>query len=210
MQAKPDNEDCNHEISLEHFPPSRSQVAPLYKTKGGLDYLSFDDLYNKLRTLEIDVKGDSVNIQAYLEDDDSGSATGDATGDVANDVSNAAAEFALMGISSQAKLEKLNDKVKLEESKTSTLDVLPEKPLYDRDCQAVGNQCMFSSYNQEHSIANPSNHLDLDDTLVTLLTSPQTQRPLALHPVFQVSSPQRRTSPFSLGGDLVLSLKEAI
>ncbi|GJZ59026.1 putative ribonuclease H-like domain-containing protein [Tanacetum coccineum] len=43
-------------------------------------------------------------------------ATGDATGDVADDVSNAAAEFALMGISSQAKLEKLNDKVKLEES----------------------------------------------------------------------------------------------
>ncbi|GJR78482.1 putative ribonuclease H-like domain-containing protein [Tanacetum coccineum] len=29
------------------------------KTKGGLDYLSFDDLYNKLRTLEIDVKGGS-------------------------------------------------------------------------------------------------------------------------------------------------------
>ncbi|GJS92559.1 hypothetical protein Tco_0799527 [Tanacetum coccineum] len=36
--------------------------------------------------------------------------------DVVDDVSNAAAEFALMGISSQAKLEKLNDKVKLEES----------------------------------------------------------------------------------------------
>ncbi|GJW76958.1 hypothetical protein Tco_0138640 [Tanacetum coccineum] len=102
MQAKPDNEDCNHEISLEHFPPSRSQVAPLYKTKGGLDYLSFDDLYNKLRTLEIDVKGDSVNIQAYLEDDDSGSATGDATGDVANDVSNAAAEFALMEVNTKS------------------------------------------------------------------------------------------------------------
>ncbi|GJU28270.1 putative ribonuclease H-like domain-containing protein [Tanacetum coccineum] len=29
------------------------------KTKGCLDYLSFDDLYNKLRTLEIDVKGGS-------------------------------------------------------------------------------------------------------------------------------------------------------
>ncbi|GKF34348.1 hypothetical protein Tco_0107548, partial [Tanacetum coccineum] len=40
--------------SEETLPPSWSQVA---KTKGGLDYLSFDDLYNKLRTLEIDVKG---------------------------------------------------------------------------------------------------------------------------------------------------------
>ncbi|GJU70222.1 putative ribonuclease H-like domain-containing protein [Tanacetum coccineum] len=43
-------------------------------------------------------------------------ATGNATGDVADDVSNDAAEFALMGISSQAKLDNLNDKVKLEES----------------------------------------------------------------------------------------------
>ncbi|GJU64647.1 hypothetical protein Tco_1246482 [Tanacetum coccineum] len=38
---------------------------------------------------------------AGAEDDAAGSATGDATGDVADDVSNAAAEFALMGISSQ-------------------------------------------------------------------------------------------------------------
>nr|GFB43237.1 hypothetical protein [Tanacetum cinerariifolium] len=29
------------------------------KTKGGLEYLSFDDLYNKLRSPEIDVKGGS-------------------------------------------------------------------------------------------------------------------------------------------------------
>jgi hypothetical protein len=29
------------------------------KTKGGLDYLSFDDLYNKLRALELDIKGHS-------------------------------------------------------------------------------------------------------------------------------------------------------
>ncbi|GJR13699.1 hypothetical protein Tco_0796351 [Tanacetum coccineum] len=49
MQAKPDNEDCNMKFL----------VAITLKTKGGLDYLSFDDLYNKLRTLEIDVKGGS-------------------------------------------------------------------------------------------------------------------------------------------------------
>ncbi|GKG00034.1 hypothetical protein Tco_0301724, partial [Tanacetum coccineum] len=41
------------------LPPSWSQVAITLKTKGGLDYLSFDDLYNKLRTLKIDVKGGS-------------------------------------------------------------------------------------------------------------------------------------------------------
>ncbi|GJS31361.1 putative ribonuclease H-like domain-containing protein [Tanacetum coccineum] len=58
MQAKPDNEDCNMKF-LRALPPSWSQVAITLKTKGGLDYLSFDDLYNKLRTLEIDVKGSS-------------------------------------------------------------------------------------------------------------------------------------------------------
>ena len=58
MQAKPDNEDCNMKF-LRALPSSWSQVAITVKTKGGLDYLSFDDLYNKLRTLEIDVKGGS-------------------------------------------------------------------------------------------------------------------------------------------------------
>nr|GFC87896.1 hypothetical protein [Tanacetum cinerariifolium] len=41
------------------FPPSWSQVALTLKTRGGHEYLSFDDLYNKLRSLEIDVKGGS-------------------------------------------------------------------------------------------------------------------------------------------------------
>ncbi|GJV80457.1 hypothetical protein Tco_1516327 [Tanacetum coccineum] len=137
MQAKPDNEDCN---------------------------MNFDDLYNKLRTLKIDVKGGSsydsrgtsdpthsafisaasttskmsypdqshsttftsasssptassnvmencedvengaaqvYGMIAGAEEDATGGATGNATGDVADDVSTAAAEFALMGISSQ-------------------------------------------------------------------------------------------------------------
>ncbi|GKB40164.1 hypothetical protein Tco_0885106 [Tanacetum coccineum] len=58
MQAKPDNEDCNMKF-LRALSPSWSQVAITLKTKGGLDYLSFDDLYNKLGTLEINVKGGS-------------------------------------------------------------------------------------------------------------------------------------------------------
>nr|GEV28356.1 ribonuclease H-like domain-containing protein [Tanacetum cinerariifolium] len=41
------------------LPPSLSQVALTLKTRGGLEYLSFDDLYNKLRSFEIDVKGGS-------------------------------------------------------------------------------------------------------------------------------------------------------
>ncbi|GJT21944.1 putative ribonuclease H-like domain-containing protein [Tanacetum coccineum] len=302
------------------LPPSWSQVAITLKTKGGLDYLSFDDLYNKLRTLEIDVKGGSsydsrgtsapthsafisaastnskmsypeqtysttftsassspaassnvienilrrkaginrslttrccqfdkkkeldkseepkalLSVDSMLnwsdhegedvengvaqvygmiagaEDDAAGSATGDATGDVADDVSNAAAEFALMGISSQsasipgfkpykkslqtleqqkgwyqsnqlaleeririltanlenttnmlkytkklneqAKLEKLNDKVKLEESKA-------------RFVKAVGMHVVPSPITG--TFMPPSNKPDLDNTQVT-------------------------------------------
>nr|GFA23107.1 ribonuclease H-like domain-containing protein [Tanacetum cinerariifolium] len=56
MQAKPDNDDVNIKF-LRALPPSWSQVALTLKTRGGLEYLSFDDLYNKLKSLEIDVKG---------------------------------------------------------------------------------------------------------------------------------------------------------
>nr|GEY01757.1 reverse transcriptase domain-containing protein [Tanacetum cinerariifolium] len=58
MQAKPDNDDVNLKF-LRALPPSWSQVALTLKTRGCLEYLSFDDLYNKLRSLEIDVKGGS-------------------------------------------------------------------------------------------------------------------------------------------------------
>nr|GEW03703.1 xylulose kinase-1 [Tanacetum cinerariifolium] len=39
------------------LPSSWSQVALTLKTKGGLEFLSFDDLYYKLKTPEVDVKG---------------------------------------------------------------------------------------------------------------------------------------------------------
>nr|GFA86213.1 ribonuclease H-like domain-containing protein [Tanacetum cinerariifolium] len=58
MQAKPNNDDVNLKF-LRALLPSLSQVALTLKTQGGLEYLSFDDLYNKLRSLEIDVKGGS-------------------------------------------------------------------------------------------------------------------------------------------------------
>nr|GEX46511.1 ribonuclease H-like domain-containing protein [Tanacetum cinerariifolium] len=48
MQVKPDNDDVNMKF-LRALPPSWSQVSLTLKTRGGLEYLSFDDLYNKLR-----------------------------------------------------------------------------------------------------------------------------------------------------------------
>nr|GEX25901.1 hypothetical protein [Tanacetum cinerariifolium] len=58
IQPKPDNDDVNMKF-LSALPPSWSQVALILKTRGGLEYLSFDDLYNKFRYLEIDIKGGS-------------------------------------------------------------------------------------------------------------------------------------------------------
>nr|GEY95760.1 ribonuclease H-like domain-containing protein [Tanacetum cinerariifolium] len=44
---------------LSEFSVSEKEVALTLKARGGLEYLSFDDLYNKLRSFEIDVKGGS-------------------------------------------------------------------------------------------------------------------------------------------------------
>nr|GEY96119.1 hypothetical protein [Tanacetum cinerariifolium] len=54
--AKPEDEDINLKF-LRALPSSWSQVALTLKNKGGLVLLSFDDLYYKLKSLKIDVKG---------------------------------------------------------------------------------------------------------------------------------------------------------
>nr|GEV66738.1 putative ribonuclease H-like domain-containing protein [Tanacetum cinerariifolium] len=56
LKAKQDAEDINLKF-LRALPSSWSQVALTLKTKGGLEFLSFNDLYYKLKTLEVDVKG---------------------------------------------------------------------------------------------------------------------------------------------------------
>nr|GEW79780.1 hypothetical protein [Tanacetum cinerariifolium] len=56
LKIKPEPEDVNIKF-LRGLPPSWSSIALILKTKGGLEYISFDDLYNKLKFLEIDTKG---------------------------------------------------------------------------------------------------------------------------------------------------------
>nr|GEX65235.1 reverse transcriptase domain-containing protein [Tanacetum cinerariifolium] len=51
LKAKPEDEDINLKF-LRALPSSWSQVALTLKTKGGLELLSFDDLYYELKTLE--------------------------------------------------------------------------------------------------------------------------------------------------------------
>nr|GEV29636.1 ribonuclease H-like domain-containing protein [Tanacetum cinerariifolium] len=60
LKIKPEPEDVNMKF-LRGLPPSWSGIALILKTKGGLEYISFDDLYNKLKFLEIDTKGYSSN-----------------------------------------------------------------------------------------------------------------------------------------------------
>ncbi|GJY89374.1 putative ribonuclease H-like domain-containing protein [Tanacetum coccineum] len=52
---KANNDDINLKF-LRALPSSWSQVALTLKTRGGLESMSFDDLYNKLRSLELDVR----------------------------------------------------------------------------------------------------------------------------------------------------------
>nr|GEY68486.1 putative ribonuclease H-like domain-containing protein [Tanacetum cinerariifolium] len=59
LKAKLDAEDINLKF-LRALPSSWSQVALTLKTKGSLEFLSFDDLYYKLKTLEVDIKGYST------------------------------------------------------------------------------------------------------------------------------------------------------
>nr|GFC35799.1 ribonuclease H-like domain-containing protein [Tanacetum cinerariifolium] len=59
LKAKPEDEDINLNF-LRALPSSWSHVALTLKTKGGLELLSFDDLYYKLKTLEVDVKGYTI------------------------------------------------------------------------------------------------------------------------------------------------------
>ncbi|GKA51374.1 hypothetical protein Tco_0744570 [Tanacetum coccineum] len=59
VQARPDNDDIN----LKFLRALPSALA--LKTRGGLDSMSFDDLYNKLRSLELDVRiGHSYGVKA--------------------------------------------------------------------------------------------------------------------------------------------------
>ncbi|GJU08672.1 hypothetical protein Tco_1125102 [Tanacetum coccineum] len=115
MQAKPDNEDCNMKF-LRALPPSWSQVLDskaryssfklkeLDKTEEPKALLSVDSMLNWSDHECEDVESGAAQVYGMIagaEEDAADSATGNDTGVVADEFSNAAAEFALMGISSQ-------------------------------------------------------------------------------------------------------------
>ncbi|GKF12822.1 hypothetical protein Tco_0050748, partial [Tanacetum coccineum] len=64
LKAKPNDKNINLKF-LRGLPSSWSQVALTLKTKGGLELLSFVDLYYKLKTLKIDIKGYSTQSPSH-------------------------------------------------------------------------------------------------------------------------------------------------
>ncbi|GJW52402.1 putative ribonuclease H-like domain-containing protein [Tanacetum coccineum] len=83
---------------------SSFKLKELDKSEEPKALLSVDSMLNWSDHEGEDVENGAAQVYGMIvgaEEDAAGSATGDATGDVADDVSNAAAEFALMGISSQ-------------------------------------------------------------------------------------------------------------
>ncbi|GJS59035.1 ribonuclease H-like domain-containing protein, partial [Tanacetum coccineum] len=85
---------------------SSFKLKELDKTEEPKALLSVDSMLNWSDHKCEEVENGAAQVYGMIagaEEDAPGSANGNATGDVANDVSNAAAEFALMGISSQVK-----------------------------------------------------------------------------------------------------------
>nr|GEX50414.1 ribonuclease H-like domain-containing protein [Tanacetum cinerariifolium] len=67
LKIKPDLEDINMKF-LRWLPSSWSGIALILKNKRGLEYISFDDMYNKLKFLEIDTKGYSSSSPTLSKD----------------------------------------------------------------------------------------------------------------------------------------------
>nr|GEU99125.1 hypothetical protein [Tanacetum cinerariifolium] len=65
LKIKPDQEDINMKF-LRGLSLSWANISQIMKVKGGLEYMSLDDLYNKLKCLEIDTKGYSVPPSALV------------------------------------------------------------------------------------------------------------------------------------------------
>ncbi|GJY22891.1 putative ribonuclease H-like domain-containing protein [Tanacetum coccineum] len=170
---------------------SSFKLNELDKSEEPKTLLSIDSMLNWSDHEGEDVENGAAQVYGMIagaEDDAAGSATGDATGDVVDDVSNAAAEFALMGISSQVQAYKStlqtleqqkgwyqrfgesfgSDEV-FDPSAPSIFDTTPEdvaeKPLYDRFVKAVGMHAVPPPITG--TFMPPSNKPDLDDTQVT-------------------------------------------
>lgn len=68
LKIKPDQEKVNEKF-LRGFPPSWNNISLILRAKGGLEYLTLDDLFNKLRYLENDSRGRSSVPPSSLSND---------------------------------------------------------------------------------------------------------------------------------------------
>nr|GEY54318.1 hypothetical protein [Tanacetum cinerariifolium] len=107
----------------------------------------------------------------------------DHAGNAVGSVYDAAAEFAMMGISPKAKIEKKEWEVKLVESLASVFDPEPEnrevKSLYER----------FIKAGEMHEVHPPITRTFMPTSYKSDIEETQNQKLMTLHPVFQVSRP---------------------
>ncbi|GJS34180.1 hypothetical protein Tco_0532562 [Tanacetum coccineum] len=153
---------------------SAFKLKELDKSEEPKALLSVDSMLNWSDHEGEDVEKGAAQVYGMIAGDEDDAATGDDVVNVSGDVSNAAAEFALMGLSSQVqaykstlqtleqqkawyqvKLEKMNDQVKLKESKA-------REPLYQGLSRALGNHAGSFTYNMNIHAILPQP--DLDDT----------------------------------------------
>ncbi|GJZ36988.1 putative ribonuclease H-like domain-containing protein [Tanacetum coccineum] len=117
------------------------KLKELDKSEEPKALLSVDSMLNWSDHEGEDEEKGAAQVYGMIAGDDD-----DAAGDASGDVSDAAAEFALMGLTSQVKLEKLNDQVKLEESKARNIHcLLPYKSGRDdtQDSEPTGFAFVF-------------------------------------------------------------------
>ncbi|GJS73173.1 putative ribonuclease H-like domain-containing protein [Tanacetum coccineum] len=201
---------------------SSFKLKELDKSEEPKALLSVDSMLNWSDHEGEDVENGAAQVYGMIaeaREDAAGSATGDATGDVADDVSNAAAEFALMGISSQVKLEESNarfDKwkessknlVKLINSSIETLSI-------EWICQRLGMHVVPPLNYRNIKVLLP-NEPDLDDhwpILCVKSSSSKTNEPLASTPSsvdFKTVSETPDQQPSSTNDDSSFSFKENV
>nr|GEU60294.1 putative ribonuclease H-like domain-containing protein [Tanacetum cinerariifolium] len=222
------NDDVNMKF-LKALPPSWSQVALTLKKRGGLEYLSFDDLYNKLRSLEINVKGGSSygSRDGYALTKDQQHEAKNKTeegeqvyglmagfksnfayhaGNANGSVYDAAAEFAMMGISPKLGLrfkEYIGSDEVFNLSTPSVFDPEPEnrevKSLYESDKSSESETYDFASCVSSPKTNNSFSTIDVK-ILPKCIPATSRNRPASIHAGRHIHAGRfNKPAPFLVG-----------
>ncbi|GJT77034.1 hypothetical protein Tco_1043759 [Tanacetum coccineum] len=185
--------------------------------------LSVDSMLNWSDHEGEDVENGAAQVYGMIagaEEDAAGSATGDATGDVVDVVSNAAAEFALMGISSQVKLEESKARFDKWKDSSKNLDKMIHSSMSSRSKFGLGFGETFGS-DEVFDPSAPSIDKSSDSETIGFAScvssvkssSSKNNEPLASAPSsvdFKIVSETADQQPSSTNDDSSFSFKENV